>query len=287
MKRNLVQCKNYDFPIIGQGAWNIGEVKENETNEINAIRFGIELGMNLIDTAEMYGEGKSELLIGNAIKNVEREKFFLVSKVLPIHCNKNDIFLCCDESLKRLQTDYIDLYLLHWRGSVFLEEMVECMEKIKETKKILNWGVSNFDVSDMEELWKVSGGNSCAANQIMYNLISRGVEFDLLPWLSSHNVLAMAYSPLAQAGKLKRMNKSILNNKVIFKISQKYQISVMQVLLAFIIRRRNIVAIPKSTNIKHVIENVEVVNVMISNEDLYEIDKEFLPPSEKMHLDMN
>jgi diketogulonate reductase-like aldo/keto reductase len=203
------------IPILGQGAWHIGDNNRSERDETAAVRRGIELGLNMIDTAEMYGDGKSETLIGKSLRGIRREEYLLVSKVYPHNAGKDNIFASCDASLKRLNTDYLDLYLLHWRGSVPLAETVECMERLVNMGKIRRWGVSNFDVADMEELWNVPSGNNCAVDQVLYNLGSRGIEYDLIPWLSARGVAVMAYCPLAQAGKLGRSRDDLLTNETL------------------------------------------------------------------------
>ena len=274
------------FPIIGQGGWHIGDDPRKEKDEIATLRRGIELGLNLIDTAEMYGNGNSEILIGKAIKNIPREDYIIVSKVYPHNAGKQNIFISCDNSLKKLGIDYLDLYLLHWRGSIPLAETVDCMERLISTGKIKRWGVSNFDVSDMEELFNVPNGHHCYADQVLYNLTSRGIEYDLIPWLNNRNVLTMAYCPLAQAGKLMRMNRNIFEDSTLRQISAKYEITIMQLMLAFTLRQTNLTAIPKASSINHVEANAMVLNVNISDEDWEMIDEVFQPPTSKMHLDI-
>lgn len=271
------------LPSIGQGTWHIGENKETSQDEIDAIKCGIDLGLNLIDTAEMYGDGRSETLIGNALKKIRREDVFLVSKVYPHNAGKPEIFKSCDASLKRLNTNYLDIYLLHWRGSVPLAETVDCMEQLVQNGKIRRWGVSNFDVDDMEELLRIPNGNNCAANQVLYHLGSRGIEYDLLPWLEDHGIAAMAYCPMAQAG---RLQKTLLEDPTLSNISKKYDISVYQLLLAFTIRNPNIISIPKASSVEHVRKNAAVSELVISQEDWEKVDKSFLSPSSKLPLDV-
>ena len=192
------------IPRLGQGTCFMGEDMTRKANEIQALQLGVDLGMTLIDTAEMYGEGLSETLIGEALRGVPREKLFLVSKVYPHHAGRNKIFTSCKNSLGRLGTDYLDLYLLHWKGDIPLAETVWGMEKLVREGYIRYWGVSNFDTADMIELWTVPDGHQCAANQVLYHLGSRNIEFDLLPWLKEHRVPCIAYCPVAQAGTLRK-----------------------------------------------------------------------------------
>ena len=191
-------------PALGQGTWYLGDDPAARAREISALRTGVGAGMRLIDTAEMYGGGRSEKLVGEAIANTPREELFLVSKVLPENAGEKHIFQCCDATMKRMGVDYLDLYLLHWRGSVPLAETVRCLEQLKEMGKIKNWGVSNFDIDDMEELWRIPQGRNCQVNQVLYHMGSRGIEYSLLPWMREHQVALMAYCPLAQGGSLRR-----------------------------------------------------------------------------------
>jgi len=281
-----ISANGLRIPVIGQGGWHIGDNPQKAKNEISAIRHGIEAGMNMIDTAEMYGDGNSEILIGKAIRDITREDYILVSKVYPHNAGNRNIFKSCDASLKRLETDYLDLYLLHWRGSVPLEETVECMEKLVHTGKIKRWGVSNFDVSDMEDLLKIPDGKNCAVNQVLYNISSRGIEFDLIPWLIQRHIAVMAYCPLAQAGTLKRMGKDILNDETLLFVAEKYKISVPQLMLAFTLRQPNVAAIPKAGSVSHVEENARAAEINISDDDWEKIDGVFWAPTSKMHLDI-
>ena len=281
-----VSANGLSLPVLGQGGWNIGDDPSKERSEISALRHGISLGLNLIDTAEMYGDGRSELLIGKAVEGLKRDEVILVSKVLPQNAGRSGIFESCRASLRRLGTDYIDLYLLHWRGAVPLSETVECMEELVSSGSIKRWGVSNFDVSDMEDLLSVPGGADCAANQVLYNISSRGIEYDLLPWLSEHGIAAMAYCPLAQAGTLKRMNKDILSDRTLLSAAEKYEISIFQLLLAFTLRKPGIISVPKAGSAEHTEENAAAAGISISDNDWEQIDKVFWPPSSKMHLDI-
>ena len=271
------------IPKLGQGTWFLGEDKRFEKDEIESIKTGIENGMTLIDTAEMYGEGLSEELIAKAIKEYDREKLFLVSKVYPYNAGRNRIFNSCENTLKRLGVKYLDLYLLHWRGSVPLSETVECMEELVARGKIKRWGVSNFDIDDMEELMSVKNGDKCAVNQVLYHLGSRGIEYSLYPWMKEHNIPVMAYCPMAQGGSL---NRSINKNPILNEIAKKYDLSIQELLLAFVLKQENIIAIPRTGNPKHALRNSKVINVNLAEEDLELMNKEFPAPNRKVYLDI-
>ena len=281
-----ISANGLELPVIGQGSWYLGENPKKAEEEMTALRRGVELGMNLIDTAEMYGDGRAESLIGKALCGVARERYILVSKVFPHNAGRKNIFASCDASLRRLNSGYLDLYLLHWRGSVPLAETVECMEKLVLQGKIRRWGVSNFDVCDMEDLWRVDGGKNCAADQVLYHLGSRGIEYDLVPWLSERGLAVMAYCPLAQAGTLKRMNRDFLSDETLLSVAEKYGISVFQLMLAFTLRKPNVTAIPKAGSVLHTGENAAASDICIFEEDWAKIDSVFWPPTSKMHLDI-
>ena len=274
------------MPRLGQGTWKIGDDPARADGEIAALRLGLELGMNLIDTAEMYGEGRSERLIGRAVKGIPRDSFMLVSKVYPHNAEAGKLRQSCEQSLRRLGADHLDLYLLHWRGPVPLEETVSGMEALVRDGLIRAWGVSNFDTADMEELWRVPGGDRCAANQVLYHLGSRGIEYDLLPWMEQRGVAAMAYCPLAQAGRLARMGQDLRSDPVLLRVAQSYNATVPQVLLAFTLRRGGVTAIPKAGGTAHVRENAAARDLNIAPGDWAALDAVFWPPSGKMHLDI-
>lgn len=272
-----------EIPQLGQGAWHLGENKALHDQEIETLRWGIEHDMTLIDTAEMYGEGLSELLVGEAIKPYKREDLFLVSKVYPWNAGRDSIFTSCENSLKRLQTNYLDLYLLHWRGNVPFQETVDCMEELKSQGLIKRWGVSNLDVDDMEELLNCKNGSHCQTDQVLYHLGSRGVEVELLPRLKEHNMPLMAYCPLAEAGKLRR---SLLQNSVIQAIAKAHSVSTYQILLAFVLHQENVFTIPKASSIAHVKENREAADIVFTLEELDQLDEAFPKPKEVYGLDM-
>lgn len=271
------------MPRLGMGTWFLGESPHTEQTEIAALRAGLDNGMQLIDTAEMYGEGRSERLIGKAIRGYDRKDLFLVSKVYPHNAGRKHIFHSLEQSLANLGTDYLDLYLLHWRGSVPLKETVECMEQLVQEGKIRSWGVSNFDTDDMEELFSVPGGSHCAVNQVLYHLGSRGIEYDLLPWLTRHQIPVMAYCPLAQGGELRR---GLLEAPAVQKIAKAHSVSEMQVLLAFVLRQQNMIAIPRSSHAEHVLENMQAADLELTDEEYARLDRAFPAPNRKTYLDI-
>lgn len=271
------------MPKLGQGTWFLGEDKSKEQDEIKSIKIGIENNMTLIDTAEMYGEGLAEELVGKAIKGYDREKLFLVSKVYPHNAGRRNIFRSCENTLKRMGVEYLDLYLLHWRGAVPLSETVECMEELVKKGKIKRWGVSNFDIDDMKELMTVKDGDKCVVNQVLYHLGSRGIEYSLYPWMKEHNILVMAYCPMAQGASLKH---ELMINKELIKIAEKYDLSIPELLLAFILQKDNIIAIPRTSNPQHALRNAKVADVKIDEGDLEIMDREFPAPDRKVYLDI-
>jgi diketogulonate reductase-like aldo/keto reductase len=266
-----------EVPALGQGTWNMGERAIDARHEIESLQAGIDLGMMLIDTAEMYAEGGAEKIVGEAIKG-RRDGLFLVSKVYPWNASRTGTIEACERSLERMGVDHIDLYLLHWRGQHPLEETVEAFETLKAAGKIGAWGVSNFDTDDMEELVSVPGGNNVAANQVLYNLSRRGVEFDLLPWCQARNIPVMAYSPIEQ-GRL-------LQNPELARIAKACRATPAQVALAFLLERDGVVPIPKTANRRRVEENRDSVALDISDEDWAALDAAFPPPARKLPLDM-
>jgi Aldo/keto reductases, related to diketogulonate reductase len=281
-KRKVILPDGTKVSALGQGTWYIGENPRKREDEIKTLKLGLELGMNLIDTAEMYGDGLSEELISNVIDDC-RKDVFLVSKVYPHNAGKNSIVKACENSLKRLKTDYLDLYLLHWRGRVPLEETIEGMELLKKQGKILRWGVSNFDTEDMEELYNNIDGDNCAVNEVLYHLASRGIEFDLLPWQRNNNVPTMAYCPLAQGGSLER---NFLGNEILNKIAKEHNVKPLQIALAWTIREDDIISIPKASRIEHVIENAKAASIILSKDDIERLDQLFKKPNRKMSLDI-
>lgn len=271
------------MPRLGQGTWKMGERAGLWETEKQSIRRGIQAGMTLIDTAEMYGSGRSEQLIGEAIRGMDRNGLFLVSKVYPHNAGRRHMRESCEASLKRLGTEYLDLYLLHWRGGIPLRETVECMEELQAEGKIRRWGVSNFDREDMEELWRVRGGEKCAVNQVLYHLGSRGIEYDLLPWMRERGVIPMAYCPVAQGGSLRR---GMLQNTAVQEIARAHRAAPMQVLLAFLLKQPDIVAIPKASLPEHTEENAAAALVRLSDDEWKALSDAFPAPDHKTALDM-
>ena len=268
---------------LGQGTWHLAEHPTRRDSEIAALRRGIELGMNLIDTAEMYGGGRSESLIGEAIRNADRSALYLVSKVYPHNAGRPEIFRACEASLRRLGTDYLDLYLLHWRGSVPLAETAECMEELISRGLIRHWGVSNLDTSDMEELYACENGKNCVTDQVLYHLASRGPEFDLFPWLRKHGMTAMAYCPLAQYGDLER---GLLQDKGLNNVARRHNASTAQILLAFTLLRSDVIPIPKSSSPAHTEDNFGALSIELTPEDTAELSRRYPAPSRKTWLDI-
>ncbi|MGY1448033.1 aldo/keto reductase [Pseudomonas chlororaphis] len=259
-------------PVIGQGTWRMGEERHQRNAEIAALQAGIERGMSLIDTAEMYAEGGAEEVVGAAITG-QRDRVFLVSKVYPHNASRKGIPQACERSLRRLGTDYIDLYLLHWRGQYPLEETVEAFERLREDGKIGRWGVSNFDLDDLEEL----ASPACATNQVLYNIEERGIEFDLLPAARQQRLPLMAYCPIAQAGKL-------LRHPTLQQIADRHGVTTAQVSLAWVLRQDGVIAIPKAVHPEHVRLNAEAAGLRLHDEDLAAIDQAFPAPLHKQRL---
>lgn len=255
----------------------MGENKSARVTEIAALRLGIELGMTLIDTAEMYGDGGAEDVVAEAIHG-QRLYAFVVTKVYPHNASREKLPKACERSLKRLRIDAIDLYLLHWRERTPpLQETVETFEKLRAAGKIKRWGVSNFDVDDMEELFSLEEGHKCAANQVLYNLENREIEFDLLPWSGTTKIPIMAYSPVGHTGKL-------LRNAMLKKIAQSHDATPGQVALAWALRQPNVIAIPKASTAAHVRDNAASLKIKLTKQDLADLDREFPPPKSKKAL---
>ena len=264
-------------PVLGQGTWNIGDSAEKRAAEIASLRRGIECGMTVIDTAEMYGSGRSEDLVGEAIAG-QRDRVYLVSKVLPSNASFEGTVRACEASLRRLRTEVLDLYLLHWRGRYPLHETVRGFERLQKEGKIRSWGVSNFDVDDMEELFTTPGGTACLANQVLYNPEHRGIEHDLLSWCAQNGVTVMAYSPVGQGGRL-------LSSATLKSVANMHGVSPAQVALAWCLRQP-LLAIPKAGSVGHVEENAAAAGLELDAEDLALIEKAYPAPKRKQALDM-
>jgi diketogulonate reductase-like aldo/keto reductase len=269
------------MPVLGQGTWRMGEDPSRRQSEVAALRFGLDLGMNLIDTAEMYGEGGAEEVVAEAIAG-RREEVFVVSKVYPHNASRRGAVEACARSLRRLKTDYIDLYLLHWRGDVPLSETLEAFQRLKEEGKILEYGVSNFDVSDMEEALALPGGDEIASNQVLYNLEHRGIEWDLIPWSRARGISTTAYSPVGHKAVEQRrlFGKSELES-----VASRHGVTPAQVALAWSLREPDVVAIPKAVKREHIRENRAAHDLKLTQRDFDELDQAFPPPKRKIPLE--
>ncbi|PWC33494.1 aldo/keto reductase [Azospirillum sp. TSO35-2] len=265
-------------PALGQGTWMMAERAGHRAAEIAAIQAGIDRGLTLIDTAEMYGDGASEELVGEAIAG-RRDGLFIVTKVLPSNASRVGTVKACERSLKRLGIDRIDLYLLHWRGGVPLAETVEAFETLRNAGKIARWGVSNFDVDDLEELGDVTDLHGCAVNQVLYNPEQRGIEYDLLPFQHTARMPLMAYSPIGQGGAL-------LTSPALRTVAQRHDATPAQVALAWSLREGGVIAIPKAGSVAHAIENADSTRLTLTAEDIAAIDAAYPPPRRKQPLAM-
>lgn len=274
---------------LGQGTWQMGEDDEKLQREVDGLKHGIEIGIDLIDTAEMYADGKAENIVGNAITDFDREKVYLLSKVYPENANRHRIYSSVQRSLKLMNADYLDMYLLHWREDADLAEVVYCMEDLKDKGYIKRWGVSNFDVEDMEDLWKVTDGKNCAINQVLYNLGSRGIEYDLMPWQREHGVPFIAYGPVGQAGAQVTQDgvskAALMGDKNVNAVAKRHNASVVQILLAFVLKEKDMVAIPKAVGFDHIDENAAALALSLTEEDLEQLSASFPAPTKKILME--
>jgi diketogulonate reductase-like aldo/keto reductase len=264
-------------PALGQGTWYMGESRQARAAEVAALRHGLDLGLTLIDTAEMYGEGGAEAVVGEAIRG-RRDEVFLVSKVYPHNASRTGVPAACTRSLNRLGTDRIDLYLLHWRGSHPLAETVAAFERLREAGHIRHWGVSNLDVADLEELWRVTNGDNCATDQVLLNLTRRGAEYDLLPWCGVRGMPVMAYSPIEQ-GRLPK-------GGALDEVAGRHGVDRFTVALAWLLAKPGVIAIPKATRPEHVTANRRALDLVLTEDDQRALDRDFPPPTRKRPLDM-
>jgi diketogulonate reductase-like aldo/keto reductase len=264
-------------PALGQGTWHMGETRGRMADEAAAVRLGIELGMTLIDTAEMYGNGGAEEMVASAAEGV-RDDLFIVSKVYPHNASRAGVIAACERSLARLSTDRIDLYLLHWRGSIPLAETLAGFEQLRRDGKIRHYGVSNFDRADMAEWAALRGGESVAADQVLYNLSRRGPEWGLLPWCRERGVAIMAYTPLGQG--------SLLRDRTLSEVAHRRNATPAQVALAWLLRQQGMIVIPKAARLEHVRDNRGALDVVLTEEDLASLDRAFPPPKAKSSLGM-
>ena len=265
--------------MLGIGTWNMGAKRRKRADEIAALQMAVDLGMTVVDTAEMYGDGAAEELIAEAL-GARRSDIFLVSKVMPQHATRQGTISSCEASLRRLKTDRLDMYLLHWRGSVPLDETLEAFQRLERDGKIRHWGVSNLDVADMEELTglTVRGGSPAATDQVLYNLMRRGIEFDLLPWCLTRGIPVMAYSPLEQG--------ALAGHKTLNAIAARLAATPAQIALAWVLRQPGVIAIPKAGDVEHVRENRGALEIALAPADLAELDNAFPPPARQRPLEM-
>jgi diketogulonate reductase-like aldo/keto reductase len=264
---------------VGQGTWYMGERRGDAAREADALRLGIDLGMTLIDTAEMYAGGGAEQVVAQAVSGI-RDQIFIVSKVLPQNASRSGVPAACERSLQRLKTDRIDLYLLHWRGGHPLAETVAAFEALKAEGKIRQWGVSNLDTADMTELLGVASGSGCAADQVLYHPDSRGIEFDLLPWCTQHRIPLMGYSPLGHHVR------KLLGSSALQAIARRHGATAAQVAIAWGLRSGNVISIPKAADAAHVRENAAASDIELTRQDLAEIDAVHRPPGRRVALDL-
>ena len=264
-------------PAYGQGTWHMGESRSRFADEAAALKLGIDLGITLIDTAEMYGNGVAEEIVAEAAKG-RRDELFIVSKVLPYNASRNSTIDACERSLKRLKTDRIDLYLLHWRGSYPFAETLAAFDKLKQQGKIRHHGVSNFDRNDMEEWSRIAGGETVASNQILYNLARRGPEWEVLPWCRKRNISIMAYSPIEQG--------RMLGHKALGEVAARHGATSAQVALAWLLRQDGMIVIPKASRQEHVRENLGALDLKLTQQDLADLDRAFPPPKGRTSLGM-
>ena len=264
-------------PQLGQGTWRMGESARKREAEIAALRLGLDLGLTLIDTAEMYADGVAEGIVAEAIQG-RRDQCFIVSKVLPENSTRAGTIAACERSLKRLKTDRIDLYLLHWRGRPKLEETLSAFEALIASGTIRYWGVSNFDVEDLAELLALPGGTQCATNQVLYNLRRRGIEAGLLPWSRDRGIPIMAYSPIEQ-GRL-------LHDRMLTAVAIRHRATPAQIALAWVLRQRDMMVIPKASSEAHVRENRAALDIKLTEQDLGELNRAFPPPKGPRPLEL-
>jgi diketogulonate reductase-like aldo/keto reductase len=267
-------------PVLGQGTWEIGDDPRKADAEQAALSRGLDLGLALIDTAEIYGAGKSERLVGEVIKG-RREEVFLVSKVRPENAGEMSMMLACEKSLERLGVDRLDLYLLHWESRFPMEEIIAGFEELIDEGMIARWGVSNLDLKTMDRMEALDGGTACQTDQVLYHLGSRGIEFDLLPWAQERNMPLMAYSPLGRGGK-----GGLLEHPALIEIADRHDVSTAQVALAAVLRQDGIIAIPKASTVAHVEANAAALEIELDAEDMAVLDRAFPPPATAQPLDI-
>ena len=281
MSANVIRTTRFPsgeaVPILGQGTWGLAEDAHPRKDEIAALRLGLDLGMTLIDTAEMYADGGAEELVAEAIAG-RRDEVFLVSKVLPDNATRRGTIAACERSLGRLKTDGLDLYLLHWRGAPPLEETLEAFGELLQAGKIHHWGVSNFDLSDMEELTGLVGGPAVQTDQVLFNLTRRGIEYDLLPWCRERSLPIMAYSPIEQG--------RMLREPTLKEVAARHGATPAQAALTWLLQQDGVIAIPRAGTDEHVRENRAALDFRLTKTDLADLDRAFPPPTAKRPLEM-
>jgi diketogulonate reductase-like aldo/keto reductase len=275
--RHITLPDGEKMPVLGMGTWGMGEDPAEARAEVAALKLGLDLGITLVDTAEMYGDGGAETIVGKAVAG-RRDKVFIVSKVLPQHATRQGTIAACDKSLERLGTDRIDLYLLHWREKVPLDEALEAFVTLKRGGKIRHYGVSNFDIADLEEWWSLPGGSATATDQVLYNLMRRSIEWALLPWCREHRLPIMAYSPVEQG--------HLLRKPALRRLAEKRNAKPAQIALAWMLQQEGVIAIPKASRAEHVRENAAALEIVLSDEELAALDDAFPPPSGPQPLEM-
>jgi diketogulonate reductase-like aldo/keto reductase len=280
--KHLTLPSGRTIPVLGQGTWAMGEDPSARGAEVAALRLGLQLGVNLIDTAEMYGEGGAEEVVGEAIAG-RRDDVYLVSKVYPHNAGRDGVRAACERSLRRLGTDRLDLYLLHWRGRVPLDETLEAFERLREAGKILEYGVSNFDLDDMLEAAALPNGANVAVDQVMYNLANRGIEWDLLGWCRERGIPVMAYSPLESDPA---SQSAMLASAQLRAVAQRHGRTPAQIALAWLLRQDGVVVIPKAVRLEHVRANREALDIVLTAEDVAQLDAGFAPPRRRVPLAM-
>lgn len=274
--RTISMPSSQAIPVLGMGTWRMGERSTQRSQEVRALKHGLDLGMTLIDTAEMYGEGEAETIIAEAIAD-RREAVFLVSKVYPFNASRKGTIAACERSLRRLKTDYLDLYLLHWPGSIPLTETLAAFAELKQAGKIRAYGVSNFDRAEMATAVSLAGGETIATNQVLYNLSRRGIEWDLLPWCRQHRIPIMAYSPVEQ-GRL-------LSHPTLKSLAQKREVTPAQMAIAWLLQQPDVIVIPKASSITHLEENLAALQLQLDDEELKVLDAAFPPPTHPVALE--
>lgn len=270
-------------PAIGIGTWHMGDQPAQRETEIAAIQAGVSAGATVIDTAEMYGSGRAENLVGEALAPLDRQQLFLISKVLPENASRQRMASSLAASLRRLRTDYLDLYLYHWRGNTPLAETVSELQRLQQSGKIRAWGVSNFDIADLKELWQLPGGDQAAANEDLYHLGSRGLDYAVLPWQRTHHLPLIAYSPVAQGDS---WGQHLATNPTVKAIAQAHHATVYQILLAWVIRQQPVLAIPQTSSVAHMTQNIAAGELTLSQDELALLNQVFPAPTSKQPLDI-